>query len=446
MKFINNSNDLSKHLDISIIKDVLIKSISIDTRTIKKDALFIAIKGVNFNGNDFLEDAFEKGASIAIVDDQRFLKTKDKRIIYVKNSIQALKKISKSIIKSYQGKVICITGSNGKTSTTNIIASALKSSSKTIKNFNNEIGVPLSIMNASSKSKNIVLEIGASKFNDINYLSNIIEPFIGVITNIGNSHLDTLKNTDGVLRVKSEVVKNIKKGGYLVVPNENKKHLEHWKKIRNDIEIKTFGMSKDADFYPTKINTGVNGVNFLITSKLIENEIEIKASLEGEHNIKNILASFVVHYCLNEEPKSFVRAINSKHFKNVRQMKSNWINGSTLINDTYNANPDSAKKSIDLLSNYKKNTVLVLGDMLELGRYKKKLHKEIGRYAKAKGIDIFIGFGELVKNAVDGFGNDGLFFTEELDLKNYLKQNISKKDVILIKGSRSMKMERFINV
>jgi len=446
MKFINNSNDLSKHLDISIIKDVLIKSISIDTRTIKKDALFIAIKGVNFNGNDFLEDAFEKGASIAIVDDQRFLKTKDKRIIYVKNSIQALKKISKSIIKSYQGKVICITGSNGKTSTTNIIASALKSSSKTIKNFNNEIGVPLSIMNASSKSKNIVLEIGASKFNDINYLSNIIEPFIGVITNIGNSHLDTLKNTDGVLRVKSEVVKNIKKGGYLVVPNENKKHLEHWKKIRNDIEIKTFGMSKDADFYPTKINTGVNGVNFLITSKLIENEIEIKASLEGEHNIKNILASFVVHYCLNEEPKSFVRAINSKHFKNVRQMKSNWINGSTLINDTYNANPDSAKKSIDLLSNYKKNTVLVLGDMLELGRYKKKLHKEIGRYAKAKGINIFIGFGELVKNAVDGFGNDGLFFTEELDLKNYLKQNISKKDVILIKGSRSMKMERFINV
>ena len=446
MKFINNSNDLSKHLDISIIKDVLIKSISIDTRTIKKDALFIAIKGVNFNGNDFLEDAFEKGASIAIVDDQRFLKTKDKRIIYVKNSIQALKKISKSIIKSYQGKVICITGSNGKTSTTNIIASALKSSSKTIKNFNNEIGVPLSIMNASSKSKNIVLEIGASKFNDINYLSNIIEPFIGVITNIGNSHLDTLKNTDGVLRVKSEVVQNIKKGGYLVVPNENKKHLEHWKKIRNDIEIKTFGMSKDADFYPTKINTGVNGVNFLITSKLIENEIEIKASLEGEHNIKNILASFVVHYCLNEEPKSFVRAINSKHFKNVRQMKSKWINGSTLINDTYNANPDSAKKSIDLLSNYKKNTVLVLGDMLELGRYKKKLHKEIGRYAKAKGIDIFIGFGELVKNAVDGFGNDGLFFTEELDLKNYLKQNISKKDVILIKGSRGMKMERFINV
>ena len=115
MKFINNFNDLSKHLDISIIKDILIKSISIDTRTIKKNELFVAINGINFNGNDYVEEAFKKGASIAIVDDKSFLKTKDKRIIYVKNSIQALKKISKSIIRSYQGKIICITGSNGKT-------------------------------------------------------------------------------------------------------------------------------------------------------------------------------------------------------------------------------------------------------------------------------------------------------------------------------------------
>ena len=117
-----------------------------------------------------------------------------------------------------------------------------------------------------------------------------------------------------------------------------------------------------------------------------------------------------------------------------------------MIDDTYNANPDSARKSIDLLSNNSNKTYVILGDMLELGKYKKKLHKEIGQYAKIKGIDIFIGFGELAKHAVDGFGNDGLFFTEELDLKNYLKQNISKKDVILIKGSRGMKMERFVNV
>ncbi len=446
MKFINNSNDLSKHLDISIIKDILIKSISIDTRTIKKNELFVAINGINFNGNDYVEEAFKKGASIAIVDDKRFLKTRDKRIVYVSNSIQALKKISKSIIKSYEGKVIAITGSNGKTSTTKIIASALKSSSKTISNYNNEIGVPLSLMNASSKSKNIVLEIGASKFNDINYLSKLIKPHIGVITNIGNSHLEGLKNIDGVLKVKSELVKNIRKGGYLIVPNENIKHLEYWKKIRNDIEIKTFGMSKDADFYPTKINRVISGINFVISSKFIDTGVKIKTSLEGEHNIKNILAGFTTHYCLREEPKSFEDSINSKHFKNVRQIKSKWIKGSALINDTYNANPDSTKKSIDLFSNYKKTTVLVLGDMLELGRYRVKMHKEIGSYAKSKGIKYLLGYGDLTRKTVDEFGENGFFFNKEEDLKAFLKENITSKHVVLIKGSRGMKMERFIDV
>ncbi len=249
-----------------------------------------------------------------------------------------------------------------------------------------------------------------------------------------------------MLKVKSELVKNIKNGGYLIVPNENRKHLKYWNKIRNDIEIKTFGMSKDADFYPTEINSRVGGLNFVISSKLIETKIQIKTTLEGEHNIKNILASFAVHYCLKEELKSFATAIGSKHIKNVRQMKSKWIKGSTLINDTYNANPDSTKKSIDLLSNYKRNTVLVLGDMLELGRYKNKLHKEIGKYAKAKGINILLGYGNLTKQATDIFGKNGIFFKKENDLKAYLKENITSKDVILIKGSRGMKMERFIDV
>ena len=141
-----------------------------------------------------------------------------------------------------------------------------------------------------------------------------------------------------------------------------------------------------------------------------------------------------------------VKKLNSDKLRGLRQIKSKWIKGSTLINDTYNANPDSTKKSIDLLSNYKKNTVLVLGDMLELGRYKNKLHKEVGMYAKKKGIDVLLGYGGLTKYTIDGFGKEGIFFKDEKDLKAYLKQNITSKNVILIKGSRGMKMERFINV
>lgn len=446
MKFISNSNDLSQYLDIPIIKNIPLKSISIDTRTLKKHSLFIAIKGKNFDGNNFVDKAFKKGASIALVDDKKFLNSKNKRIVYVGNTILSLKKISKNIISAYQGSVIAITGSNGKTTTTNILGSTLKASSKTLKNYNNEIGMPLSIMHASIKSKNLVLEIGASKPNDINYLSKIIKPDIGVITNIGSSHLEVLRNIEGVLKVKSELIPNIKKNGYLVVPSENKKHLNFWKKIRSDINFVTFGIKKDADFYPRKLKHHKDGMSFSIASPYLKKDLDIITSLEGEHNVKNILASFAVNFIIGNSNDFFVAAFKNNAVKNIRQSKSKWLKGSLLIDDTYNANPDSSKKSIDLLSNYKKRTVLVLGDMLELGKYEKKMHKEIGNYAKSKKIDLLIGFGKLTKYSVDAYGKKGVFFDNEKDLKSFLKENICSSDVILIKGSRGMKMERFINV
>ena len=446
MKFIASSSDVEKYLNTNIKEYFLIKNISTDTRSIKKDSFFIAIKGERFNGNDYVEEAFNRGAVLALVDDPRFANIKNNRIIYVKNTIQALATMAGNIINNYDGKVVAITGSNGKTTTTNIIASTLESSSSTLANFNNEIGLPLSIFNSSSKSDYLVYEIGASKFNDINYLSKILKPDIGVITNIGLSHLESLKNKQGVLKVKSEIVNNIKKDGFLIVPDENKSHLKHWKSLRSHINIVTFGLERSSDFHPLEINLNTNGVDFSVESKYLDKRFKINSKLEGNHNIVNILVSCAVHYCLKKNINEITKNIESVIFNNSRSSKIKWIKGSTLIDDTYNANPDSARKSIDLLDNYNNKTYVILGDMLELGKYKKKLHKEIGKYAKLKGIDIFIGFGELAKHAVDGFGNDGIFFKEESELKNYLKQNISKKDVILIKGSRGMKMERFVNV
>tara|TARA_B100001175_G_scaffold134469_1_gene114300 strand:+ start:5992 stop:7332 length:1341 start_codon:yes stop_codon:yes gene_type:complete len=446
MKFIANTADLSIFLGIPIKKPQPIKSISSDTRAIKKDSLFIAIKGKNFDGNDFVEEALAKGAVVVIADHQRYKNNINKRIIYVDDTINALKKISQNIIKDYQGSVIAITGSNGKTTTTNIIAKTLRNNSKTLKNFNNEIGVPLSIMNASPKSKYLVLEIGASKFKDIDYLSRIIKPYIGVITNIGNSHLEILKNIDGVFKVKSEIIENIQKKGFLIIPGDNRKHLIKWRKIRSDIQFITFGINIDSDFYAEKVKIKSNGLSFTISSKLLKKSILINTSIEGEHNIKNILAAFAVYFCLGKEPNNFSELLSNNSFNNLRQIKSKWIKGSTLIDDTYNANPDSTKKSIDFLSNYQKNTVLLLGDMLELGRYKNKFHKDIGKYAKKKGINLLLGYGNLTEHAIKGFGEKGIFFDNESDLKRYLKQNITSKDVILIKGSRGMRMERFINV
>tara|TARA_B100001057_G_scaffold239976_1_gene240269 strand:+ start:37722 stop:39062 length:1341 start_codon:yes stop_codon:yes gene_type:complete len=446
MKFIDNSKDLEKYLDISLEDEYKIESISTDTRTINKNSIFIAIKGKNFDGNKFVEEAFLKGAALALVDDRKFVNSDDKRIIYVNSTIKTLKKISSKIIKNFDGKVITITGSNGKTTTTSLIASTLHKSSKTIKNYNNEIGVPLSIINSSPHSKYLILEIGASKFKDIDYLSDILKPDIGIITNIGNSHLEELKNIKGVLKVKSEMIPHIKKDGILIVPSENIDHVNFWKKIRRDIKVYTFGKSTESDFYPTNLKLSNRGLDFLIDSKHLNKKITVKSTLEGIHNAMNILASFAAHFLLNEKLEDFSKSINSKKFIKNRQIKSKWINGSTLIDDTYNANPDSTIKSIDLLSNYNKKTILVLGDMLELGKFKKKLHIEIGKYAKKKNINLLIGFGKFSKYSIEGFGDEGIFFSEEEKLKSFLKQNISSKDVILIKGSRGMKMERFIDV
>ena len=446
MKFITNTSDLAKFLNKKIKFNALIKSISTDTRSLKKNSLFIAIKGENFDGNDFVDEALSKGSNIIIADNKRFKNNKDKRIIWVNDSIKALKTISNNIIKNYGGNVIAITGSNGKTTTTNIIGKTLKNNSKTLKNFNNEIGMPLSLMNASFKSKNLIFEIGASKLNDIDYLSKILQPNVGLITNIGNSHLESLKNIDGVFKVKSEIVKNIKKNGFLVVPNDNKKHLNKWKKMRSDITTISFGMKDDSDFYPIDVKIKQNGLSFLVTSRLLEKPIKISSSLEGVHNVKNILSACAVHYCLGQNLKDFSKSISLSKLDNLRQVKYKWLKGSTLIDDSYNANPDSTKKSIDLLSNYNKKTVLLLGDMLELGRYKNKLHKEVGEYAKSKGISKLIAFGNLTRHSIDGFGKNGIFFNDETKLKNYLRKNITSKNVILIKGSRGMKMERFIDV
>ena len=444
MKFITNSNDLSKYLDTPIKKNIQIKDISIDSRTIKKDSLFIAINGENFNGNDYVDEAIHKGACLVITDSKKYKTSKNKNIIYVNNSISALKKITSNILKSFDGNVVGITGSNGKTTTTKIIANVLSKSSSTLNNYNNEIGMPLSIFNAKQNSRNLVIEMGAAKPGDIKYLSSILKPNIGVITNIGNSHLEKLKNIKGVLKVKSELVSNIKNGGYLVVPNENKEHLKFWEKIIRGKELITFGTEKNADFYAINIKSSIKKQEFNIISDKYNIDHKIKTSLSGVHNIKNILAAFAVSYLIENSPKLF----NQRLEKNtqVRQKQQKWIRGSLLIDDTYNANPESVKKAIDFLSNSNKRKVFIMGDMLELGRYRKKMHADVGQYAKRKKVDVFLGFGELTKYAVSGYGKNGLFFNNENDLKKFIKENIKSGDIVLIKGSRGIKMERFINV
>jgi UDP-N-acetylmuramoyl-tripeptide--D-alanyl-D-alanine ligase len=446
MKFISNSNDLSNYLDKPAPKNIEIKNISTDTRTLKTGSLFIGIKGNNFNGNNFVEDSIQKGACLAITDSKKYINHKNKNILYVNNSVSALKKISSNILKSFDGNVIGITGSNGKTTTTKIITKTLFNSSGTIKNFNNEIGMPLSIMNARMNAKNLVIEMGAAKFKDINYLSSILKPNIGIITNIGHSHLENLQNTEGVLKVKSELIPNITKGGYLIVPANNEKHLSYWKKIRSDIKVITFSSYKNADFTAKNITESNAGMIFSIVSKSYDVALDIETDLAGMHNVENILAAYIVNFLTQKNNKYFQKKISLIDRHTSRQRKLDWINNSLLIDDSYNANPDSVKKSLELLSKYKERKLFIMGDMLELGKQSASYHKQIGRYAADMGIDIILAVGDHTKYSVNEFGKNGFFFECEKELKDFINNNVKSKDIVLLKGSRGMKMERFINV
>jgi len=444
MKFISNSEELAHYLNINIPISRDIKEISIDSRNIIDSSLFICIRGNNFDGNDFKNDALERGASI-IITDRKDDTDIHKNIFYVPDSILALKEISKKILKEFDGNIIGITGSNGKTTTTKILKKTLLSASGTINNFNNEIGMPLSIMNADRYSKHIILEMGAAKMGDIDYLSSIAKPNIGVITNIGNSHLEKLKNLDGVLRVKSELVGNIRKNGYLIVPGNNKKYLSYWKSIREDIKLITVGLDDTCDIYASEIASTLT-TTFTIISKKFDIKLDIKTDLLGKHNITNILFCYAVSFLVKNSNNYFKKKIEFIDQHTTRLNKIKWINNSILIDDSYNANPDSVKKSIDLLSSFEGRKILILGDMLELGLKSRKFHEDVGLLASRKGIDIFVGYGKYTKFSLDSFSNQGYFFENEADLKHFINNNVKSNDVILIKGSRGMKMERFIDV
>ena len=443
MKFISSTNDIRKYLGLKPKKNIKFNNISIDTRTIKKDSLFIALRGGNFNGNKFIEKAFSSGAIAVLCSDKSYINKNN--VIYVPSVRKALSKISSEIASDFKGKKILITGSNGKTSTTNIISKSLPKCSSTIKNFNNEIGLPISIMSSKKDSKYMVLEAGAAKKGDIKYLSKIVKPDIGIITNIGNSHLEKLINIEGVFKVKSELIKNIRKGGALIVPNDVN-YLQRWKNMAKGIKV--IPVPKKFITKNEKISKDKKVMTFDIIKSCSDDKkskaVSISSSLLGKHNIQNILVCYTCLNVLGESNSKMLKSLKNISSSISRQRILSWRNKSTLIDDTYNANPESVKRSIDVLSEFSGRKIFIFGDMFELGRFRKKLHVDIGSYAKNSKIDILITFGELSKFASSGFQKKSYNFYNEEELKAFIVNFIKKNDIVLIKGSRGMKMERFI--
>ncbi len=446
MRLIKNTQDLLTSLKLDAKSGLPIRNFQIDSRKVTKNSVFFGLTGSNEDGSLYAKDAIRKGASLAIAKESKILNSsaKSSKIILVKSPEKCLIESAKVAMGRYKGNVIGVTGSNGKTTTKNILKNCIKNSYATFQNYNNEIGLPLCALELDSKNTAAIFEMGAAKLGDIDLLSKIIKPNIGIITHIGHSHLDGLNSVRGVLEVKSELISNIKKDGIAIVPDG--KYLNHWKKMRDDISFYTFGEKSSASYFPSQIRMTKQGLSFFIESIHLKKRIQIKTKLVGMHNVLNILASFAAIHAAQLNIEEFVDGLRGLVNPPQRLELKTWAKQSQVIDDTYNANPDSMRAALDVLCQFKGRKVAILGDMAELGRYRKKLHIGLGDYAKIHGVDILLGYGDLIRHTAFAFGDNGFFFNDKIELIDFLKKNLVGKENILLKGSRSMRMEEILDL
>ena len=414
----------------------------IDTRKIEKDNVYLAIKGANFNGNDFAIKALEAGASIVIVDELNFNLNDIKEngnVIKVKNTREALLNLAKFYREKLGLKVIGVTGSTGKTSTKDLIAALLSAKYRVFKtkgNFNNDIGLPLMILELTSDIDVAVLEMGMSSLGEIELLAKVAKPDIGVITNVGLSHIENLKTQENILKAKMEITAFFGKDNVLIVNGED----ELLKNISSDVfKVKKIGYNHEYDVYASNIILREEETEFL--AHAFGEEAVFNLPMAGKHNVLNTMLAIEVSKSLNVSFEDMVRGVENLEATSMR-LQVIKKQGLTIINDCYNASPDSMRSSLDVLSAYKNNRkIAILGDMYELGDESEKSHFEVGRYAKDK-VDTLIVIGKYIKNFKDGFNNDNIIMynTKEECIKE-LENIIKLDDVVLVKASRGVKLE-----
>ena len=419
------------NMQISRLHKIFLKNprISTDSRLATKDSLFFALKGKNFNGNEYAEKAINKGCKYAIIDESKY--KKNKNFILVKDCLKTLQELALFHRNTLKIPVIGITGSNGKTTSKELIYSCLSTELTTAftkGNLNNHIGVPLSLLEINQKHKIAIIEMGANHEGEIKFLCEIANPNFGIITNIGKAHLEGFESFDGVKRTKNELFNYIRKiGGIIFLNNDD----EMLRKLSTDIKSIKYGKSGDivGEELPSSI-----------FSELIYNGNKISSYLIGDYQFYNIMLAICVADYFNINEKNIINAIKSYYPVNNRSQVIE-SNSNLIILDAYNANPSSMSKMIKSFSKIdKKNKVCVLGDMAELGDYSREEHLAIVKLIKNLNLKYyFVGIEFLKLNQKNSFENIDL-------LKKYLKNNPLSESTILVKGSRSQKLEKIIDI
>lgn len=424
------------------------ENFSKDTRTIEKGDIYIGIKGEKFDGSEFWQQALNNGADAVIIENieisqEKLEKYSNKTIIKVENTLEALYEIARYKRSLYNIPVIAVTGSVGKTSTKDVIASVVSRKYKTLKtegNNNNNIGLPLTILKLKDHEA-LVIEMGMNHFGEISLLTSIAKPTLAVITNIGTAHIGNLGSRENILKAKLEILEGMDVPKIII--NNDNDLLGKWsEENKQKIEIHTFGIQNQSDLNADDIQLYENGSEFIAVSST--QNLNIKVPVGGEHFVYNALCATKVGQILDISNEQIQQGIAQFELTKKRMDIRKLENGAILINDAYNASYESMKASLEFLEKHTSTRkIAVLGDMFELGEFSEELHKKVGEEVAQRNIDILICAGEnskyIINEAEKNTKIKTYYFNNIEEIVEKLSQELKNGDVILVKASNSMK-------
>lgn len=420
-----------------------------DTRKILENDVYVGLKGENFDGNEYYEEALKKGAKVAIVSGieipkEKLEQYKDKTIIEVDDSLIAFGKIAEYKRSLYNIPVIQVTGSVGKTSTRDIIANVIRTKYKTLQtegNLNNHIGLPTTILKLKDHEA-LVVESGMNHLGEISYLGKITKPTIAVITNVGTAHIGLLGSRENILKAKLEILENLKPEGTIVINNDNDM-LNKWAKEDKVYKKYTFGIDEKSDVMAYNIKIGNNSSTYNV--KINNEEYTVNVPVSGKHFVYNSLCAIAVGNLLGISSENIIKGIETfsltKNRMEVVKVKDNV----TVINDAYNASYDSMKPALEYLSELPANRkIAVLGDMFELGEFSEEIHRKVGIEVVTHKIDILVTVGKLAKYIAEEakylrMPEENIISLETTEeASEYLNKILQKDDAVLLKAAHGM--------
>ena len=429
-------------------KDVTFSRVTTDSRAIQVGDLFVALRGDKFDGHEFAEKALAAGA-VAIMADHRL--SGDMPTIVVTDTRLGLGALAAHWRSQFSIPVVAVTGSNGKTTIKEMIAEILRASCDlaanadecvlaTQGNLNNDIGMPLTLLGLRKQHRYAVIEMGMNHLGEIAYLSKLAKPDVAVINNAHAAHLEGLKSVAEVARAKGEIFEGLRPDGVAVI-NADDAHAALWQKLAAKHRVLEFGLQQGAVSTAT-CQLNVTGSDILM--RIPEGEVTVNLQVPGVHNVRNALAAATVAVALNLPAAAIATGLAKFAGVKGRLQKKHGLHGAILLDDTYNANPDSVKAAIAVLATAPGKKVMVLGDMGELGPGAVAMHTEIGAQAKLAGINMLFALGDLSRHATTHFGAGGYFYERIQELLADLENVLTDETTVLIKGSRFMQMERVV--